>query len=404
MITSSLPDYQWLCSPEGREHLAALAGEAPASPAVLQRLRQRFGTERARLMVEQLELRQRGRHKFADAQRMFFTSRLLEQATEERIAAHKAQRFPREGIVADLCCGLGGDLLALGRRSPALGVDRSPVAAQLARGNCRAAELKDVRVVSADVRSLDVSSCRAWHIDPDRRPAGRRTSQVDVSEPGLDVLENLLVQQPHAAIKLAPAAAVPEQWTSRMEREWIGTRRECRQQVAWFGSLARAAGSHTATVLGDSGNVTSLTGSGDQPVSVAPHLSRYLCEPHAAVLAARLTQVLAQTHNLAAVAPGVAYLTGDQPAQTPLAADFEVLDELAFDRKRLKAWLRARRIGRAEIKTRGLPIDPQTLLRQLKLEGDRAATILVYRGSLQARVVIAQRLVGCAKRAGLRLL
>ena len=125
---------------------------------------------------------------------------------------------------------------------------------------------------------------------------------------------------------------------------------------------------------------------------VADHLSSYLCEPHAAVLAARLTQTLAQTYNLAAVAHDVPYLTGDQPTQTPLAADFAVLEEMPFDRKRLKSWLRIRRIGHVEIKIRGLQLDPESLSRQLKLDGDEAATILIYRGDRQARAVVAQRI------------
>ena len=143
---------------------------------------------------------------------MFFTSRLLEQATDERIAAYKAGRFPRSGLVADLCCGLGGDLLAFGRHCRAIGIDRNALSAQLARCNCRAAGLNHVEVAVADVRSLEVSGCRAWHIDPDRRPGGHRTSRLDFSEPGLDAIARLLDQQPNGAIKLAPAACVPEQW------------------------------------------------------------------------------------------------------------------------------------------------------------------------------------------------
>ena len=260
------------------------------------------------------------------------------------------------------------------------------------RCNCRAAGLNHVEVAVADVRSIEVSGCRAWHIDPDRRPGGHRTSRLDFSEPGLDAIARLLDQQPNGAIKLAPAASVPEQWKQTAEREWIGSRRECRQQVAWLGSLATAAGLHTATVVSAAGKDTSLTGRGDEPVQVAERLGSYFCEPHAAVLAARLTQTLAQTYNLAAVSSGVPYLTGDHPTRTPLAADFAVMEEMPFDRRRLRSWLKVRRIGRAEIKIRGLQLDPESLSRQLKLDGDEAATILIYRGDRQARAVVAQRL------------
>ena len=119
---------------------------------------------------------------------MFFTARLLEQATDEPIAAYKAGRFPRSGLVADLCCGLGGDLLAFGGHGQAIGIDRNTLSAQLAHCNCRAAGLNHVEVAVADVRSIEVSGCRAWHMDPDRRPGGHRTSRLDFSEPGLDAI------------------------------------------------------------------------------------------------------------------------------------------------------------------------------------------------------------------------
>ena len=75
-----------------------------------------------------------------------------------------------------------------------------------------------------------------------------------------------------------------------------------------------------------------------------------------------------------------------------MAADFAVMEEMPFDRKRLRSCLKVRRIGRAEIKIRGLQLDPESLSRQLKLDGDKAATILIYRGDHQARAIVAQRL------------
>ena len=41
----------------------------------------------------------------------------LEQASDEVVAAHKAGRFSDCGRVADLCCGIGGDTLALAARA-----------------------------------------------------------------------------------------------------------------------------------------------------------------------------------------------------------------------------------------------------------------------------------------------
>ena len=97
----------------------SLTGEEPhQQPTVgmLSRLRRDLWPERSHLVVEQVELRARGREKFSRADQMFFTRQGLEQATDEQLAAYKASRFVVGEAVVDLCCGIGGDLISLGRR------------------------------------------------------------------------------------------------------------------------------------------------------------------------------------------------------------------------------------------------------------------------------------------------
>ena len=106
-------DYDWLVSAAGAEAFARAAA-GPADPLRLQQqLRKSLPAERARLVVEQLELRQRARRKFSAAEQMFFTRQTLEQATDERLAAYKAARFAAvapTGVWADICCGIGGSI------------------------------------------------------------------------------------------------------------------------------------------------------------------------------------------------------------------------------------------------------------------------------------------------------
>ena len=192
------------------------------------------------------------REKFAAAERMFFTPLGLEQATDEVVAACKAERFPAGGPLADLCCGVGGDLLALAARGPVCGVDRDPIMATIAEANARVTLGCDnrVSVQTNDVRSLDIAPFTAWHIDPDRRSSGRRTTRVELHEPPPEVIERLLAVCPNGAVKLAPAAALPTGWSERAELEWFSSRRECRQLVAWFGNLASRPSQRQATMLG----------------------------------------------------------------------------------------------------------------------------------------------------------
>ncbi|MEX2114022.1 MAG: class I SAM-dependent methyltransferase [Pirellulales bacterium] len=359
-------------------------------------LRRELSAERTHLIVEQVELRRRARVKFSTAERMFFTRRALEQATDEVTAAYKALRYDRPAPVFDLCCGIGGDLLALAEHHAATGVDRDPVMAILAEENARAvrgAEAPQPAVCACDVFDVDVASCAAWHIDPDRRPLGRRTTRVELHEPGIDTIERLLARNANAAIKLAPAAEVPDAWLPDAELEWISRDGECRQLVAWLGTLALRPAERRATMLGDSATpLRTIAGRpGEEPPPVG-RLARYVFEPDAAVLAAGLGTNLAGEHDLSRLSSGIAYWTGDAPLADNALECFEVDEVLALDIKRLRALLRKRGVGRLEIKKRGVDIQPEALRRELRLEGDAAATLIVTRIARRVTAILVHQI------------
>jgi hypothetical protein len=217
---------------------------------------------------------------------------------------------------------------------------------------------------------------------------------VDLHEPGPETIERLLARNRNGAIKLSPAARMPASWTAEAELEWISRGQECRQLVAWFGDLARQPARCRATVLGaGTAAPRSIVGTpGDEP-PIADRIGGYLFEPDAAVLAAKLEGALAGEHALAAVAPGIAYWTGDRAIADPALACFEVREVLPFRLKPLKAWLRARDIGRLEIKKRGVDHDPAELRRQLGLSGSQPATLLLMSIERRVTAILATRVV-----------
>lgn len=391
MTTPELDDYRWLVNDaaswlrDAAECSAPLASLVPA-------LRRNLSEARTHLVLEQVALRRRAQEKFSQAQRMFFTAQGLEQATDEALARYKSRRFSRDVPVADFCCGIGGDLLALAERGPVIGVDRDEVCAILATANCVPLGVADARVLVADAQEFLFDGVTAWHVDPDRRPHGHRTSQPDFYEPGPEVVDAWRTRCSVGAVKLAPAAVVPESWRDECELEWIASRGGCRQQVAWFGELARQTGQRSATVVTAGGeSLRTVVGQGDAPISLAPAVGRYLFEPNPAVLAAGLAGSLAAEHHLAALAVEAGYLTGDAPVDDAALAAFEVTDVLSFDTKRLKTLLRDRGIGRLEVKKRGVDIDPAQVQRTLRVPGDHSATLLVARLGKKVVAILAQR-------------
>lgn len=399
--SSSPDDYRWLVGPDGGRWLERVAAQRQPLPVWAARLRKELSAERTHLILEQVELRERGRAKFAAAAKMFFTRKGLEQATDEHVAAYKAQRFADRALSVDRCCGIGGDLLALAGRGPAVGVERDPAVAVLAEANlavlqCGHESFHTHRVAVADAAEFTLADCQAWHADPDRRPASHRTTRIELGEPGVETLDRLRAQCANAAIKLAPATEVPQAWAHEAELEWIARDRQCRQQVAWFGQLAKNAGQRRATVVhvacDGSASVRSIVGQSDQRFPVAAAIGRYVFEPEAAVLAAGLSGVLAAEHALQGVAPGIMYLTGDAPVSDLALSAFEVTDMLPFDVKRLRRLLAERGVGILEIKKRGVPDDPEMIRRQLRLNGEHAAVLLLAPIGGRVTAIVGQRL------------
>src|SRR5262245_8176477 len=222
-VSAAIDDYRWLVSEAAEPWLAMTRDESSsagtATNVIVNRLRKELTLEQAHLVIEQWELRRRAREKFRLADRMFFTRKGLEQATDEQVAEYKAARFPAGVEIVDLCCGIGGDFMSLAGRGPAGGIDSDPVAAIIAAANARCS------VVVQDAAEYPVAGLH-WHCDPDRRTTGRRATRGELFQPPLAAIEKLLGQSRHAAIKLAPATEVPIAWSESGELEWLGSRGE----------------------------------------------------------------------------------------------------------------------------------------------------------------------------------
>ena len=412
----SLEDYRWLVSRQAEPWLQRTFESCKDTPALVKSFRRDLSAVRVHLVLEQAELRRRGREKFADAQRMFFTRIGLEQATDQFVACYKAARYEEDIACVDLCCGMGGDLIALAKRTSkggpsempggVVGVDRDRIAALLAAANVDVCG-GSAQVVVADASDFRLPAACAWHLDPDRRPDGRRTTHMQWHSPNLAAVERLIEDSPHGAIKLAPAADVPGVWLERVELEWISRRHQCRQLVVWLGSLARQPGLRRATLLlAKKSNqdkhpightVHTIVGHPNLTIPVADRVGDYVFEPDPAVLAAHLSGELAIRHELKRLAEGSAYLTSDHANGDPLLGCFKVDEVMAFDRKRLKRFLAKRGIKRLEIKQRGMSLDPERLRRELQVGGGRTgkegdAVLIVTKGGSGSLAVLGVRL------------
>ena len=408
-----------------REGAAALARAAELRDgrgelAVAAELRRQFPPELSAAAMAQAELRETAAAKFSRAGQMLFTRAGYEQASGEVIARHRAARFAGARRVADLCCGIGGDALALGEsplsvrtvlargddpfgvdpqcfpgghprtpvppdarpiasdrigRAEILAVDRDAVHARLARHNASVYGA-DVRAVVADVRDVPLKGVDAVFIDPARR-SGERRFRAGVCEPPLDWCYALPGQVPAVCVKAAPglpAELIPPGW----EAEFIADGRDLKEAVLWSPGFAPVSGQHgerRATVLPGGHTLTAVPG---DPVPVAEP-GEYLLDPSPAVTRAGLVEDLARTLGGWKIDDRIAFLALSGPVTTPFGRTLRVLHSAPWNEKRFAAKLRELGIGAADLRRRGLAGDVDAIRRRLKLSGPNRATIVLTR-------------------------
>ena len=369
-----------------------LQHESGSELAIQKRLRREFPDELVRAAIELHQLRRRARAKFSRADRMWFDRRRLEQATPEPVARHKARRFhgERQSHVWDLCCGIGGDALALAERSEVIGVDVDPAVCLESKWNLEVYNVgQRAQFVCADVRTLNLARAQSElaHADADRRagPAGR-SRRLEDSVPGLDFLREVTRSFAGGAIKTGPASNFAGKFAG-VEIELISLEGEAKEATLWFGSLAEP-GLWRATVLPEG---ASLAGDPMEAVAEVGPLRRYLYDPDPAVVRAGLVDLAAEKLGLRRLDEEEEYLTSDALVQTPFAAPFEVLDLLPNNEREIRAWFRRQSIGQVEIKCRRIPIQADALRKRLPLQGDRPAVLIFARIGGKARAVVCRR-------------
>lgn len=376
------PDvFERLLGEEGQALLHEVRDVDPARELeAATKLRREFDADLVSAALAQARFRQRAAAKFdaADAARMYFTPNGLEQATRAPVADHRARRFAELGArrVLDLCCGAGGDALALARAGiQVLAVDRDPLTCAVARANAEALGLADrMEVRCADVTEVATDGWDAVFADPARRTGRGRVFDPEAYSPPLSWAVETARRAPPAALKVAPGIpheAVPPEAGA----EWVSDGGDVKEAVLWF---TGSPGEIRATLL-PAGRT--LTGRGLPDPDVGP-VGRFLFEPDGAVIRAHLVAEVAAEVGGRLIDPTIAYVTADAPHRTPYATGYEITDVLPFNVKKLRALLRERGVGVVTVKKRGSAVEPEELRRKLKLDAKAhrgACTIFLTR-------------------------
>ena len=371
-----------LLSAAGRSAVAAAeqldlsqAGRLGAAESV----RAAYGPELGPIALEQALLRRRAAAKHPRGGELWWTGPALEQASSAAVAEHRARRWG--GPVLDLCCSVGGDLLAMPDGS--VGVDLDEARLLLAQANAEVLG-RPVGLVRADVTALPLPAGADVFVDPARRAGGRRVFDPRAYAPPLPLVLSWRDRVRSLGVKVAPGVdhdAVPDD----VEVELVSLHGDVKEAVLWCGA-SRRGHRRTATLL-PAGDVLV-----DDPVP-APEVrppGRWLLEPDGAVVRSHLVAQVCEQVGGWLVDQTIAYVSADARVPTSYGKWFEVLEVMPFGLKPLRERLRAYDAGPLVVKKRGTAVEPDVLRTQLKLTGSREVTIVLTRAAGKQIAMVVQ--------------
>ena len=338
----------------------------------------------------------------------------LEQSTAQDIGRWKANLWPSEGSVNDLCCGMGGDSFFLPGNLKITGVDLDENRLAMYRYNLQAFG-KEVATLCADVREVASNSDSAsdyFTIDPARRTLeGENQRDLRNLTPTLEEVAEISKHYKGGMAKLPPGYP-PAEIPDGTEIIYIGGHSDCRECLVLFGELAKNPDTVRAVIVNKTGEALAqwsckrdrstetldddlqekldrndslegkdrtyrtATSKSDLPLG---ELGQYLSEPAPVLIRSHLfnAAALASDANARLISEGIAYVTSESPLPAPGFSCYEVLAHTEIATGAVRAMLKEHDVGKITLKLRGVKLDPDAEIKRLKPKGKNSA-ILFY--------------------------
>ena len=388
-----------------------------------------FSNEERAAIMDYMALVPKFRDKFFDDKerkgKFLLCDRLaLEQSTAKDIGRWKANLWPSEGSVNDLCCGMGGDSLFLPHSLKITGVDLDENRLAMYRYNMHALG-KDVNTLCADVRSVD-NSADYFTIDPARRALeGENQRDLRNLTPTLEEVIEISKRYKGGMAKLPPGYP-PAEIPDGTEILYLGGHSDCRECLVLFGALAKNPDAVRAVIIGKSGETLAkwsrgrdrstetldedlqekldkndslegkdrtyrtATSKSDLPLG---ELDKYIAEPAPVLIRSHLfnAAALACDPNAHLISEGIAYVTSSMPLPAPGFACYEALAHAEIATGAVRAMLKEHNVGKITLKLRGVKLDPDAEIKRLKPKGKESATLFYTRAYGEKIAILAKK-------------
>ncbi len=236
----------------------------------------------------------RDKHTIKFTKPIYSNSEGLQLSTPEIVAKYIARRLKTD-IIADLGCGIGGQVIFFAKECRKVyAVERNPEKLEYAKQNCRLYGVDNVEFILGDALSPEikekVSDADIIFSDP-ARPLSEKERTLENLEPSIpEIIKIYSDITPDLAFH-APPQMPPERIVLDCEREYLSLNGQLNRLTLYSGSLKSCDRSAVALPGGV------RLGSSDAPRIRESPVCDYVYEPEPSVVKAKLLNELAQTQT-----------------------------------------------------------------------------------------------------------
>ena len=383
-----------------------------------------YSNEDRAAIMDYMALVPKFREKFGFSAFLLCDKLALEQSTAQDIGRWKANLWPREGSVNDLCCGMGGDSFYLPASLKLTGVDLDENRLAMYSHNLQAFG-KDSSAKCADARSIEGADY--FTIDPARRAIeGENQRDLRNLTPTLEEVAEISRHYKGGMAKLPPGYP-PAEIPDGTEILYLGGHSDCRECLVLFGELAKHPDTVHAVIVDRNGETVAewtrrrdrsletldedlqekldrndslegkdrtyrtATSRSDLPLG---EIGKYIAEPAPVLIRSRLFSDAALAHDPDAhlISEGIAYVSSDKPLPAPAFASYEILAHAEIATGAVRSMLKEHDIGKITLKLRGVKLDPDAETKRLKPKGKNSAILFYTRFRGEKIAILAKKL------------
>ncbi len=323
----------------------------------------------------------------------------LEQSSSARSALYKRKLLPKDCIrFIDLTGGFGIDCFFMSDQiEDVTYCETNEELAAIVNHNFSVLD-RQIKVIPKDgVMYLHQSDKRydCIYLDPSRRKGTKKIISLDQSEPNLlFIWEELLNHARRVIVKLSPMLDLDyllNHLQGIQEIHVVSVKQDVKELVLVAQKDVQKTASIIATSLQDDHQLTYVKKKSLKELSCVTDITQYhfIYEPFSVLLKAGLQDEYTSEFGLDKVDPNTHLYLSESLVSTPMCKQFEIISETKIDSKSIEKLIQEKRLN---VVCRNFPLQPEEVLKKLKMKQGGQFTLLCFRQSGETKAVLAKRI------------